>query len=290
MKINPVSSASSLQSVNGQTGRAESLKTIKMNVNQTPYPAGPAGEGEPSIPPTSEEPKEPVTEATEPISPQFAALARQRRALQVKERELREKEKALAEGSSGTDHIPLARLKSEPLKVMLENGVTFEQLTEAILANQANPELNALKAEMSALKDGVEKRFTDQQEQAIKNGLASKSREIDSVLEDDAYELVRTTGSKRKVLELIERTFRDTREELDAKEALRLYEDHLFKQNQKLANTKKLQGLFTKQPEQTQPVQQRTLGMRTLTNKDTASVPMDRRARAFAAFYGTLKK
>lgn len=277
MKITPVSNVPSPITATPDT------RSIRMNTMATPGPANPEGTQELSISDDNEDKTNQAAEATEPISPQFAALAKQRRALQQERRAFLEEKKALEAAKQGSDAVPLARLKSEPLSVMLEAGVTYEQLTEAILANQGSPEVSALKAELETLKGDVEKKFTEREEQQIQNGLARKSREIDQVLSSDEYEFVRETGSKKDVLKYIERTFREEGIELSVAEALKDFEDELFRRNQKIAGLKKMQGLF-QQPQQTPQAPQRPQGMRTLTNKDTASIPMGRRQRALAAW------
>ncbi len=285
MKISPISS----NITPAAPSEATNIKALKMSTLATPGPANPEAASELSISDSNEEKTNPAAEVTEPISPQFAALARERRALQVKRRELELKEKALETKSQGSDQIPLARLKSEPLSVLLEAGVTYDQLTEAILANQGNSDFNELKAEMAAFKQGVDQKLTDQEVRAEQAALSEMKREAEKIIfSNDDFELVRETKSVPDVLELIKRTYKETGEVLDVTEALKLVEDELFTRNQKIANLKKMQGLFNKQPEP-QPMS-RPQGMRTLTNKDTASIPMDRRQRALAAWGGTLKR
>ena len=228
----------------------------------------------------------PAVEATQPMSPQLALIAKQRRALQAKERELETKRKELESMASGRPGLDVARLKSEPLRVLLENGVTYDQLTEAILANQGNSEVDALKTELKALKQGLDQKFLDRDAQAEKQVLAEMQREAQQIVKtNDEYELIRETNRVPTVMKLIERTYKETGEVLDVPQALKLVEDELFKDAQKLAKLKKLQAQMSPlaQPPQTRPT-----GMRTLTNKDTASVPMGRQQRALAAFYGTL--
>jgi hypothetical protein len=231
-----------------------------------------------------------VEEVTQPLSPQLAAVARQRRALQVKERELKERERALEAKSQGSDQITTARLKSDPLGVLQEAGVTYDQLTEAILAGQNNPEMRALKAELDALKSGIDTKFSERERQAEEQVKLEMAREASQIVaQGDEFELVRATESVPDVIRLIESVYRESGELLNVNEALKLVEDELFARNQKLLGLKKMQGLFAKQQAETQP-QLRPQGMRTLTNKDTASVPMSAKQRALAAFYGTLKK
>lgn len=286
MKISPAPSLGTIAGVDTQ--QAPNIRSLKMVTNATTSTSD--NPQELIISDNKEDETKPVIEATEPISPQFAALAKQRRALQQERRAFLEEKKAHEAASQGSDAVPLSRLKSEPLRVLLESGVTYEQLTEAILANQANPEINALKTEFNTLKEGLDNKLKENELKAEQQVLAEMRRDAERIIySNDDFELVRETKSVPDVMRLIERTYRETGEVLEVSEALKLVEEELFKRNQKLVNTKKLQGLFNKQPE---PVaqQQRPQGMRTLTNKDTASVPMSAKQRAIAAFYGTLKK
>jgi hypothetical protein len=228
--------------------------------------------------------KEGEREETQPLSPQFAALAKQRRALQ-QERQAFEREKAERAAATPGATVDLARLKSEPLRVLLESGVTYDQLTQSILANDSgyNPEIQALKAELKALKDGVDNTLSERDKQARAQVLSEMRREATRLVQDDSYELVRETRSIPKVMELIERTFDDSGEVLDVTEAMQLVEAELEKDSLRLAQLKKIQSRLSPPVAQPQP-QQRPV--RTLTNRDTASVPVSAKARAMAAFYG----
>lgn len=298
MKISPVPSpANSVAAPTPQGSMVQKIRSLKMATNATPASSGPPVQEEVSEPgveklpiSANNETTEAKTEATEPLSPQFAELARRRRALQVKERELTDREKALASKSQGSDAVDLARLKSEPLSVLLENGVTYDQLTEAILAGQGNSEINALKQEIIALKEGVDKKFVDRETQAEQQVLAEMRKEATLLTSsDDTFEMVRETRSIPDVMKLIERTYRETGEVLDVKQACQMVEDYLFEEAHKLASLKKVQNRLTPAEPPAPQVQQRT-GMRTLMNKDTASVPLSAKQRALAAFYGNLKK
>ncbi len=297
MKISPVSSAAN-PAGDPQVARVQSVRSMRMNTNATPgridAPAAPVPAPDAKLPISdTNDPVEGTVEVTQPLSPQAAALARQRRALQVKERELAEREKAIS-GQSPVqgDAIDMARLRSEPLSVLLEAGVTYDQLTEAILANQSGsgPEIQALKAELRALKEGVDKTLTDRDANAEKAVLAEMQREATKLAgEGDNFELVRETGSIPQVMQLIERTYRETGEVLDVQEAMQLIEDELITEASKLAALKKVQGRLQPEPAAPAPLQQQR-PMRTLTNRDTAAVPMGRKERALLAFTGQLKK
>ncbi len=270
-----------------QQTTSQKIRALRMNTNATP---GRVDGQELSIP-DAVDPAKAVDEATQPLSPQFAALAKQRRALQVKEREIADREKALTERSpTQGDAVDRARLKADPLGVLLEAGVTYEQLTEAVLANNsgATPEIQALKAQLKALEEGVDKKLTDRDSQQEQQALAEMRKEaLQLVAEGDDFELVRETKSVPDVLKLIEQTYRKTGEVLDVREALRLVEEELVKDIMPLANLSKVQGQLAPRPAQPQQQQRQ---IRTLTNRDTASVPMSAKARALAAFNGTLKR
>lgn len=288
MKISAVPSMQNATSTN--MGGVE-LRSVKMNVNATPesFPPTmqPEKQAELSKLPSNES-SEVTVEATQPLSPQFAELARRRRALQVKERALADREKALLARSQGGETIELARLKSEPLKVLLESGVTYDQLTEAILANQVDPEVMALKKELQELKQGVDQRFTEEKTQAEKQALAEMRREASLLVSTSKdFELVKETKSVPEVMRLIEETYRSSGEVLDVKEALTLYENELLKDLERLTGIEKVKNKIL--PAQPQAMQQQP-GLRTLTNKHTASVPLSPKQRALAAFYGNLNK
>jgi hypothetical protein len=232
-----------------------------------------------------------TTEVTKPLSPQLAAIAKQRRALQVKERELADREKALTTQPAGTaGHIDPALLKSKPLRTLLDNGVTYDQLTQEILASQGNQELNELKAEIQALKAGLDQKFTDRDTQSRQAVLAEMRKEATNLVQTgDAYEMVRATGSLKDVMDLIERTYDTTGDVLEVSDALQLVEDELINDVLKVAKTKKVLGRLNVQ-DPSQPPQQQPTGMKTLTNRDNARVQQSRKARAMAAFHGTLRK
>jgi hypothetical protein len=265
-----------------------------MNVNRTPgLEAAPPLVPDPStnqkvaIPDGDSTQEQGVVEATEPLSPQMAALAKQRRALQAKERELADREKKLQEPRA--DAVDLTRIKTEPLSVLLEAGVTYDQLTEAILADQSgnSPELRKLQAKLAEMEQKVTKTFEDRDKQAEQAALAEMRKTAERLVrEGDTYEMVRETGSVPLAIDLIERTYRETGEVMDETEALSLIEEELLERGTKLANLGKVRGKLA--PEQpAQSPQQRPM---TLTNRDTAQPPMSRKQRALAAFHGQLNK
>lgn len=274
------------------------MKSIKMKTNVSPeryLDAEMPAEGQPgaeSAIPDANGTANAVTEDTKPLSPQLAAIAKQRRALQVKERELADREKAFKERENpqASSQDIIAKLKSDPLSVLQANGVTYDQLTEAILASQSGntPDIRRLEAEQKALEERFDKKLSDREAAQETAVLAEMRREAELLIkEGDDFETVRATKSVDDAMDLIKRTYKSTGEVLDVTEALKLIEDELVNDILKVANLKKVQNKL-RPPEVTVPQVQQSQNklLRTLTNRDTSSVPLDRKARAMKAFYG----
>ncbi len=114
MRISPIAAPAPLGGTTPAAPAMSSVRSFKMNTNATP------GRTDVALEPSISDPNDTAAaadEVTQPLSPQFAALAKQRRALQVKEREIADREKAL-QGQSSTQGagIDVARLKSDPVK------------------------------------------------------------------------------------------------------------------------------------------------------------------------------
>lgn len=229
-----------------------------------------------------------VTEATAPLSPQFAALAKQKRALQLERAEFdKQKAESLAGGNS---QELIDRLKSKPLSVLLEHGVTYDQLTEEILGQGHNPEIQALKDELKALKEGVDTKFQTREEQQEEAALTEMLYEAEGLAKDgDAFEMIRTEEAYDEVLRLIHDTYKKTGRVLDVQDAMNTVENRLLAKAEKYASINKVRAKLAP-PEPTPQLQPQQRGMRTLTARDSAAPVSDRRARAMAAFSGTLKR
>lgn len=291
MKIAPVPQLTPM--VDAQAERIQNVRALKMSTNATPGSMPPTSEAPPeeALSKTdTDDPAEGTVEATQPLSPQLAALAKQKRALQVKERELADREKALASQPSTQDgHISLADLKSEPLRVLLENGVTYDQLTEAILADQnGGSEVRSLQAKVENLEKGIDEKLLARDQKAEAAVYAEIEREAKQLAaEGETFELVRATGSIPDVMKLVKRVWEEQGEVMTAQEALQAIEDELITESLKLAALKKVQGRL--QPE-APPAPQPQLRPRTLTNRDGTVQPMTPKQRALLAFRGELKK
>lgn len=233
-----------------------------------------------------------ASDETKPISPQFAALAKERRAVQVERAQVAAERAELEKlkNADMSDFISKADIKAKPLRILQENGVTYDQLTEAILSEQdgVNPEMQALKEKVKALEEGITKTFTDRDQQAEQQVLGEMRKEaVMLVKQGNDFEMVRETRSVPDVMKLIERTYKETGEVLEVQEALKLVEDELINESLKIANINKVKNRIL--PPQTEETPKFN-GIRTLTNRDTAPVGLSRRERAIMAMNGTLRK
>lgn len=286
MKISPVSSAGN--SVDAMAPAApqtmsQKIRSVRMSTNATP-----GREAALAIPDTND-PAQAVIEETKPLSPQLAAIAKQKRALQLERQELEREKASLKQSPTQGAGVDAARLKSDPLGVLLEAGVTYEQLTEAVLSRQNDSPTYAMEQKIKALEESLEKKFTDRDQRDRQQVLAEMGREAKQIIaEGDDFELVRERKAIPKALKLVEAIYDRDGDIIDIREALRLVEEELFKEIEPLAKLNKMQRAFAPAPAP-QPTQQHRQ-MRTLTNRDTASIPMSAKARALAAFNGTLKR
>ena len=286
--------------VDRQAERAmDSIKKIKMRTNRTvnrfegqQSEALPVEQLAPQVQESAisaESEQAQGSEVTKPLSPQFAALAKQKRALQLERAKLEQEKAELAKGGTDAPQAVLSRLKADPLSVLSEAGVTYDDLAKAITNGPSvNPEVQALKAEVEALKTGIDTKLSERDQLAERQALAEMRREADKLVQgSDAYEMIKATNSTPKVTELIHRVYKQSGEVMDVSEALELVENDLLEQNLKLASIPKIRNRLAPQ-EQTQQLQQRPQQrqMTTLTNRDAASPLLDRRSRALAAFWG----
>lgn len=243
-----------------------------------------------------------VTEVTKPLDPQIAAFQKRERAVQVKEAAVTKREEALAEKEkSGTtlETAIQAEVESDPLGFLFKRGWDFARLTEQVKRSTEGmgPALTKveteLRKEIKGLKESLEtkdKVQAESEEAAYQQSLTQIQKDADKLIaSDDAYQMIRETGSNKEVTKLIKRIFDQDGEILDVTEALNLVEADLIEQGLKFAKIPKVQKTLTpEQVQQTQTAQypaQNTRVMRTLTNRDSASSVPTAKERAIAAFH-----
>ena len=281
--------------IDPQAQRAQdSIRKIKMRTNYSPdrqFEVQPEV-AQSAITETNEQSAQSLEE-TKPLSPQCAALAKQRRALQ-QERQIFEQEKAKALESTAVGGIDPARVKSDPLGVLREAGVLgtkefYDSMTKYILEGGAgtNQEILDLQSKLSSVEEKFDKTLSERDQQQEQQVLAQIQREADQlVATGDEFKYTRAMKSAAKATELIHKTWKATGEILDTTEALGLIEAECKKDYDALTS-----ALTPAQAAQAAIQQQQSQGMRTLTNRDTARAqPMSRRDRMIAAALGQLKR
>lgn len=256
----------------------------------TPATAAPSAHPEGSTESSTPDTAEPgAVEVTQPLSPQFAALAKQKRALQLERAEFEKQKAAQVQGVSPEDFA--AKLKADPLGVLQEHGVTYDALTEAILSDkqQINPEILSLKQKLADLEKGIESKFQSNESRQEEAALTEMLYEAEALAkEGENFEMIRSEDAYDQVLRLIHKTYKDTGRVLDVTQAMETVENQLMARAEKLASINKVRNKIA--PPSPTPAQPAQRGMRTLTARDTASPVTDRRARAIAAAMGTLKR
>lgn len=269
-------------------------------------------------PQTPEVPKEEKAKEDPALSRQFAQLARQERALRAKAQQqdqaLKAREAALAEreakiASSAPDmtqYIAKDRFKADPLSVMAETGLSYEEVTQQLIAQQpTDPRVSAtiqrLEAQIAELKQDREeskKTYTEQQQAAYEAAVKQITRDAkDLVTTDPEFELIKATGSVKDVVELIKKHHEKTGEVLSVEEAAREVENYLFEETTKLTNLDKIKKRMAQSSATTKPTDVKTPQtqkqtqpqMKTLTNATSSTRPLSARERAIAAMEGRLK-
>lgn len=259
----------------------------------------------------SEAPSEPPKAKEDPLSSQYATLARKEKALRAQIQQFKaDQAKYQQERDSQpkqpeidlSKYIDRERLKSDPLSVFADAGLSYDELTQAILNQasiQTDPRVNAqlarMEAEIKASREEA-KALRDAQENTQKQSYSQALAQIRSeagklVFTDPNFEMIKETNSVSDVVELIETTFKADGVLLSVEEACQAVEDHLIEEAMKLAKIKKLQQRLGQQSTATQtPVnntkQPQTTTPKTLTNGMTAQRPISARERAIAAMEG----
>jgi hypothetical protein len=262
-------------------------------------------------------PEKPKTEEDPALTRQFLQLARQEKALRAKaqqqdkaikarEEAIKAREAELASKSTeySQGYIPKDRLKQDPLSVLAEAGVSYDELTQQILnAQPRDPRIDAtiseLRNEIKALKQAnqdTQKTYTDQQQAAYQSAVKQIKVDVRNLVKADpnTYEAVSKTNSIDDVVELITETYNKDGVLLSVEEAAQEVESYLIDQGVntlgRIDKIKKKLGLGQSQPKvQTPATPKQPQPMKTLTNATASTRQLSARERAVLAFKGELK-
>lgn len=259
----------------------------------------------------------PVEEAPQ-ISSQYAQLARQTKVFRAQQAAAKaeqtafraeqaafkaEQEKAKVDLQS--QYVPKERITKETLKVLQEQGLTMEQITNMAL-NQPDPaehrlmsiieEQNAKIAALQAGQESTKKSFEDQQRQSYTQAVNMIRNETTQLVSSDpAFETIKATNSVEDVVELITKTFEKDGRMLTVQEAADAVEDYLVEEALKIAKLSKIQQRLkptaapAKAAAAPAPTGAPKTATKTLTSSMNNSRPLTAKERAILAFKGELK-
>lgn len=264
------------------------------------------------------------TEETTPLSSQYAVLARKEKALRQQMAKFQADQRAFKEQSQRTSTPQAsdtaaqelaalkARLASDPLGLMNEQGHTWDDLTQRAL-NQPSPNEIALQRKIAQMEAKLaqfdeyttkaQKAVEDHQTSAYQTAINQLRVDTRNVVNaDPEFETIKAEGRHNDVVELIEETFKQGFDEnypkgsiMPIEVAAKLVEDHLVEKALKLYKLNKIQKRLAptpaasaqKQPAKAPPQQQQ---MKTLTNDVGSTRKLSSRERAILAFDGKLNK
>jgi hypothetical protein len=239
----------------------------------------------------------------DPAQERFAQLARKEKALRSQARQLQEQQRAIQEQQAKAQSSLTERLKSDPLSVLAEAGLTHDQIAEALLNSRPDDiELRRIKAELQSIKNSQQEQFTkiqDAQKAAYEQAVKQVSREVKMLVDgNEAYETIQSAKAHEAVVELIKQTYDEDGVLLSAEEAADMVEEYLLDEALTMAKLKKVQSKLappvaadsgTEVPQGQKPqIQTKTL-TNTIVSSSKPLSNKDRRARAIAAFKGELK-
>lgn len=277
-------------------------------------PEAPQESLEADAPTQEEKPKE--TKASQ----EWAKLARQERQLraraQEQETKFKQREAAItareAEAQQKSElnqkgFTSLERLKNDPLSVLAEAGVSYDEIANQIInPSKIDPRLQAtidsLKAEIQDLKKGsteANERVTRQQQDAYNAAVKQIDLDINSLVNSDPnFETIKFTRSQKDVRELITKTYEKDGVLMTVEDAALEVENYLVDEAVKLNKVEKIKRRL--QPQASGNVIQKTAqnavtktdtqpSMKTLTNAASSTRKLSGRERAMLAFKNELK-
>lgn len=248
-------------------------------------------------------PQAPETEQAAP-NQQMAAFAQKERQLRKMQMEMQaEKAKWETEATKyQTDYLPKSRLMEDPLSVLSEMGYDSEKLSQLLLnaPNANDPTVRMFQSKIKALEEKqlaadrrAEEATRGQFEQAKKQ-IANEAKLLVDGSAD--YETIKSAGMHDAVTELILQTFEKEGVLMDVAQAAQQVEEHLINEGMKFAKISKVQQrMQPAEPAQKQPGMSQQPQIKTITQNLTqpssgkSMTNAERRARAMAAFHGTLK-
>lgn len=254
----------------------------------------------------------------ETLTNQYNILARKERALRAKQQQLdqamrtreaalvaKEAELAAKDRQYATEYIPKQRLKDETLNVFAEEGLSYDKITQdylnqGVVHPQVDAHIKRLEAKIQQMETKAEesqKNYVTAEQERYKAAVKQISSDVSSLVKTDpTFETIRATRSTKDVVDLIERTFKETGTVLSVEDACQEVENYLVAEALKLTRIDKIRKELAKaqpaadaQANKQTPGNKQTQPMKTLTNAAGTTRQLSTRERALLAFKGELK-
>lgn len=225
----------------------------------------------------------------ERFAAKFAALSRKEKEIRTREaamqKQLADLEAKINSIKSQEEEITKfrnlpSRLKQEPLKVLEESGLSFQQLAEMVL-NDGKPTQDMVMQEyekkvMGKVQELEQKLAEKEAKEAQERHEAAlgqfKAQLTDFVNNNAEYELIKANDAVEVVYELIEQHYAETQQILSNKEASDAVEEYLLEEAKKLVDRDKVKKLLTP-PTPTKPAAPTGKTSTTLSNAQAAQAP-----------------
>lgn len=266
-----------------------------------------------------ETPRETAPEDKAKLDNQYQIIARKERQLRAKQQQLestiknreeaiksRETELARREQELLGGYISKQKLKSNPLLVLNEEGVTYDELTQQILnsspmdprmealINKQSEQLTQLQAKVDAYENNTKTAQANQKASALKQIKRDAGDMVKANPEE--FALIQATNSLQDVVDLIDKTYEEEGYVMSLEDALNETETYLIEEADRLARIDKIKKRIAapqanaQQPDKQTPNQsQQQQPMKTLTNSVGSTRRLSAKERAVLAFKGQLK-
>lgn len=228
--------------------------------------------------------EKPVEQQDDRFASKFAALSRKEKQIRQRELEISQRLQEIesrakqAEEEYGKWRSVPDRLKNEPLKVLEEAGLSFEQLAEMAL-NDGKPTFDMQQAElekrMSSKLEELERKLQEKEEneksQRQEAILSEFKNGLQAYIEENAstYELVKANDAFDLVFDVIETQAERTGEVMDYKDACEAVETYLLEEAKKHLSLSKIKALLGNQGTEKQSNQEERSSV-TLSNELSA--------------------
>lgn len=221
------------------------LETIEAPAIAPNAPAPEAAELEKPKAPTPQEIKE------DPSKARLLHMAKQEKMLRKQAQAIKAREDAIKTREQELQGVAQWKqdLVKDPLKVMQDAGITYDQLAQ-ILTNQPSAQDQALRAvteKLQSVEEGqksIQQMIKENEQKQYDQALKQISNDVSSIVrsDPDTYEMIDKYKAQDAVVELIKWTFDNEGNLLSIEDAAKEVEEHLTEEAYTLAQSKKIQS------------------------------------------------